>query len=76
METPKFGGNPTRNGYTFEGWSPAVSETVTGNVTYVAQWKAIPLAPMPELPKTGVVATSVPLLGAIISGICVFRKHF
>lgn len=76
VETPKFGGNPTRNGYTFEGWSPAVSETVTGNVTYVAQWKAIPLAPMPELPKTGVVATSVPLLGAIISGICVFRKHF
>lgn len=73
VETPKFGGNPTRNGYTFEGWSPAVSETVTGNVTYVAQWKAIP---MPELPKTGVVATSVPLLGAIISGICVFRKHF
>lgn len=73
VETPKFGGNPTRNGYTFEGWSPAVSETVTGNVTYVAQWKAIP---MPELPKTGVVATSVPLLGAIVSGICVFRKHF
>lgn len=76
VETPKFGGNPTRNGYTFEGWSPAVSETVTGNVTYVAQWKAIPPAPMPELPKTGVVATSVPLLGAIVSGICVFRKHF
>lgn len=73
VETPKFGGNPTRNGYTFEGWYPAVSETVTGNVTYVAQWKAIP---MPELPKTGVVATSVPLFGAIVSGIYVFRKHF
>lgn len=30
---------PTREGYTFTGWSPAVASTVTADVTYVAQWK-------------------------------------
>lgn len=32
---------PTRKGFNFLGWSPALSDTVTitGNVTYVAQWK-------------------------------------
>ena len=30
----------TRTGYTFTGWSPAVTATVpAGNVTYVAQWR-------------------------------------
>lgn len=71
VETPKFGNNPTRTGYTFEGWSPEISETVVGNVTYIAQWK-----PIPMLPKTGAVAPSVPIIGAIASGICVFRKYF
>ena len=37
--TPAFKGNPTRDGYVFDGWKPAFSDTVTGNVTYVAQWK-------------------------------------
>ena len=38
--TPKFDGRePTRKGYVFAGWKPAVADTVTGNVTYVAQWK-------------------------------------
>lgn len=32
-ETPKFGETPTRAGYTFTGWSPAVEETVTDNIT-------------------------------------------
>ena len=36
--TPGFGGTPTRAGYTFTGWSPAVEETVTNNITYNATW--------------------------------------
>lgn len=34
--TPKFDGTPTRAGYTFTGWSPAVEEKVTKNITYNA----------------------------------------
>ena len=37
--TPAFNGIPSRSGYTFTGWAPAVTDTVTGNVTYTAQWK-------------------------------------
>ena len=37
--TPAFSGTPTREGYQFTGWSPAVADTVTENVTYVAQWQ-------------------------------------
>ena len=37
--TPPFTGTPSRSGYTFTGWTPAVTDTVTGNVTYTAQWK-------------------------------------
>ena len=36
--TPKFDGTPTRAGYTFTGWSPAVEEMVTKNITYNATW--------------------------------------
>lgn len=36
--TPKFGETPTRAGYTFTGWSPAVEEKVTKNITYNATW--------------------------------------
>ena len=37
--TPAFsGGTPTRTGYVFKGWNPAVAESVTGNATYVATW--------------------------------------
>ncbi|MEG2421450.1 MAG: S-layer homology domain-containing protein, partial [Oscillospiraceae bacterium] len=36
--TPVFSGTPTRSGYTFTGWSPAVVATVTANATYTAQW--------------------------------------
>ena len=40
--TPAFSGSiPTRKGYTFAGWKPAIAEKVTGNTTYVAQWKAL-----------------------------------
>ena len=37
--TPAFDGTPTgKEGYTFKGWSPAVSKAVTGDQTYTAQW--------------------------------------
>lgn len=37
--TPAFNGTPSRKGYTFAGWNPAVAGTVTADVTYVAQWE-------------------------------------
>ena len=37
-KTPEFGGTPTRAGYTFTGWSPAVEENVTTSITYNATW--------------------------------------
>ena len=37
-KTPAFNGTPTRSGYTFTGWTPAVAETVTGNAIYTATW--------------------------------------
>ena len=40
-KTPAFVGTPEREGYVFKGWAPTVAETVTGNVTYVAQWNAL-----------------------------------
>lgn len=40
IDTPAFNGTPARDGYVFDGWKPAFSDTVTGNVTYVAQWTA------------------------------------
>ena len=36
--TPEFRGTPTREGYTFTGWSPAVEEKVTKDITYNATW--------------------------------------
>lgn len=42
---------PTRDGYTFEGWTPEVTDTVTGSVVYVAQWSEVaPVPPTPEDP--------------------------
>ena len=38
--TPAFDGSTVRPGYNFLGWEPAVAETVTADVTYVAQWEA------------------------------------
>lgn len=38
-ETPAFNGTPNREGYTFAGWEPEVTETVTETVTYVAKWE-------------------------------------
>ena len=39
--TPAFNGTPTREGFNFTGWAPAVSPTVTGNNVYTAQWAPI-----------------------------------
>lgn len=41
-ETPQYNGGqePTRDGYTFKGWAPAVAQTVTADATYTAQWEA------------------------------------
>lgn len=39
-KTPAFEGTPTREGYTFVGWTPAVAETAMNNAVYTAQWKA------------------------------------
>lgn len=87
IATPAFNGTPTRAGYTFEGWSPAVAATVTADVTYTAQWKPIaaPATPAPAAPvaptatpapapKTG-DATNLALLFALVAisgvGVCV-----
>ena len=45
--TPKYNdaNKPTVPGWEFAGWSPAYAEKVTGNVTYVAQWKTSPITP-------------------------------
>ena len=37
--TPAFNGTPTRTGYIFGGWNPAVAAKVTGSQTYTATWK-------------------------------------
>lgn len=38
--TPEFSGTPSRPNYTFDGWSPTVTGTVTSNRTYTAIWSA------------------------------------
>ena len=47
--TPEFGETPTREGYTFTGWTPAVEENVTKNITYNATW-VMNWVPMNEVP--------------------------
>ena len=54
-ETPDFVGTPERENWVFTGWSPAVSDTVTGDVTYVAQWEK----GTSHKPSKGVTATDV-----------------
>ena len=41
QSTPAFEGTPAREGYKFMGWKPEVAETVSDNVTYVAQWNKL-----------------------------------
>ena len=53
--TPAFNGTPTRKGYTFAGWKPAVAATVTSNATYEATWKSDSATTTPSdyKPNTG-----------------------
>lgn len=39
VDTPKIS-DPTRAGYTFNGWDPEVDATVTKDATYTAKWEA------------------------------------
>ena len=52
--TPQFGETPTRAGYTFTGWSPAVEEKVTKNITYNATWvmNMVPINAAPVIHAT------------------------
>ena len=52
--TPHFGETPTRAGYTFTGWSPAVEEKVTKNITYNATWvmNMVPINAAPVIHAT------------------------
>lgn len=83
-DTPKFDGKPTRKGYTFTGWSPKVTDTVTKDVTYVAQWKSVKNG-KDNIPKTG-DNEIVMVLGSVLlfsfcgaAAVSVYdrkRKHF
>lgn len=64
--TPKFEGKePARKGYIFAGWKLAVADTVTGNATYVAQWKKLDA---PQTSDTMNLTVWYCLLGA--AGMC------
>ena len=54
-KTPEFRGTPTRTGYKFIRWDPAVSGTVTGNATYTAVWE-VAQPEKPALPEKDDIA--------------------
>lgn len=61
--TPAFNGTPTRDGYTFAGWKPAVAATVTGNATYEATWKSDSATTTPSDNKPSTGETTSPKTG-------------
>lgn len=61
--TPAFNGTPTRKGYTFVGWKPAVAATVTGNATYEATWKSNTTTTTPSNNKPSTGETTSPKTG-------------
>ena len=61
--TPAFNGTPTRKGYTFVGWKPAVAATVTGNATYEATWKSDSATTTPSDNKPSTGETTSPKTG-------------
>ena len=63
QETPKFDGTPKRSGYTFTGWKPVVTDRVTKDVTYYAQWKSN--SGKDKVPKTG-DGQIVMILGSVL----------
>ena len=56
--TPEFKDVPTREGYVFKGWTPVVSERVTGNAYYKAVWEKETV-----VPKTGDETSMALLIG-------------
>jgi hypothetical protein len=52
--TPAFAGTPVREGYTFNGWAPAVAEKVSKDAVYTAQWTKNEI---PEEPNYTVIYT-------------------
>ena len=61
--TPAFNGTPTRKGYTFAGWKPAVAVTVTSNATYEATWKSDSATTTPSDNKPSTGETTSPKTG-------------
>lgn len=61
--TPAFNGTPTRKGYTFVGWKPAVAATVIGNATYEATWKSNTTMTTPSDNKPNTGETTSPKTG-------------
>lgn len=76
--TPAFsGGTPTRKGYTFKGWSPSVSDTVTRDVTYTALWEEepSPVPPTGDDSRTGLLlAVFTGSLGALTALTLIRRR--
>ena len=65
--TPAFNGTPTRKGYTFAGWKPAVAATVTSNATYEATWKSDSATTTPSDNKPSTGETTSPNTGETTS---------
>ena len=61
--TPAFNGTPTRKGYTFAGWKPAVAATVISNATYEATWKSDSATTTPSDNKPSTGETTSPKTG-------------
>jgi len=79
--TPAAPATPGETGWQFDGWLPARAATVTGDATYVAQWKqekqeksgGTTIIPIPlVLPISGVAPILLPLKGLVelIPGLC------
>ena len=66
--TPLFAGAITgRPNYEFIGWQPAISQTVVGDVVYVAQWKPLPRYDVIYLP--GEHGTFLPQMHTVMTGL-------
>jgi hypothetical protein len=50
-------GSPTRSGFTFNGWSPAVPTTISADTTFVAQWLE-DTSPNPPNAPTNLILTN------------------
>lgn len=71
--TPAFSGTLEREGYTFAGWNPAVAETVTEDVTYVAKWEAVKSAgevqKAPPRPRSNSTVVLHPAVNSTVTGV-------